>query len=160
MTIQNDVAALTAIIETMDPLDEDARLRIHAAVRAYFNLSPARAPSLDGAANVRDTDYQASDDLADFIAQADIKTEVDITLIAAYWLQYLQDNPNGFKTRVINKELEAAGHKLSNPSQNLALLAGKKRKYIYPSGGGGKEKTWKVSALGKKTVEEIIDSQN
>ena len=159
-THQSDAAALMAVIEIIAPLDEDARQRVHSAVSAYFNLSLAQAPSLDEAALVTNTGSEASDDLADFIAQANTKTEVDITLIAAYWLQFRQNNPNGFKTRVIKKELEAAGHKFSNLSQNLRLLAGKKKKYMYPSGGAGKEKTWKVSARGKKNAEEMLHGQD
>ena len=155
-THQSDFAALTAIAKIMDPLDEDARLRIYATMGAYFNLSPARAPSLDEAVSVTDTGSEASDNLVDFIAQANTKTEIDITLIAVYWLQFRQNNPNGLTTTVISKALKSAGYKFSNLTRNLTLLAGKKKKCLISSGRSGKGKIWMVSAHGRATAEKML----
>ena len=159
-TYESDIAALTALIKILDPLDENDRPRIYATLGTYFNLSPTQTLALDEAVNVTDTDSGASDDLAEFIAQANTKTDIDITLIAAYWLQFRQNSPNGFKTIVISKALKSAGYKFSNLTRNLANLSEKKKKYLISSGRSRKEKTWTVSARGKKVVEEMIDGQD
>ena len=159
-THQSDLGALTEIINAMRPLDEDIRLRVHAAVGAYFNLPTVQAPSLDEITNAPDTGSKPSGNLADFIVHANTKTGIDITLIAAYWLQFREDNPDGFKTLAISKELKAAGHKFSNLTRNLTLLAGKRKKYLISTGGSGKGKIWMVSALGKAVAEKMLHGED
>ena len=158
-----DFAAFTAMVKALRPLDEDTRQRTYAAIGVFFNVSRAQVPSLDETPTVTDNSAESGANLADFIDQANTKTDLEISLIAVYWLQYRQENADGsktFKTRAIGKELEAAGHKFSNLAWNLKNLAGTKKKYLICSGSGRKEKTWRVSARGKKVVEEMLHGQN
>ena len=105
-------AAMMKITKALLPLDKDILLLAYVTLWIHCNLSPAKAPSLDKTLNATNTDSELSDGLADFIVQADIKTDADIILIIVHQITFRSINPNVLKIMLTSKVLKATGCKI------------------------------------------------
>lgn len=100
--------------------------------------------------------------LAELFAAADPQTDVDKTLVAAYWTQF-KEGATEFTAQQINNDLKHLGHGIANITSALDNLKAKKPALVIQLKKSGTSrqarKTFKVTVAGKEAVELLVGQQ-
>lgn len=167
-----EFAAMQAVHKALEPLDEDARKRVVEYISARLEIAPptpvaprtvqpASDEKVDEAAlEAEETGAPKFSSFAELCDAAQPKSNSEKALVASYWLQVCQaaDSFDGFSA---NKELKNLGHGISNITNAIEALKGRKPALVLQLKKSGKtqqaRKTYKVTIAGIKAVEAMID---
>ena len=98
-------------------------------------------------------------DLAELYAAASPENDSDKALVAGYWSQFLQGQPD-FAAQAINSSLKDLGHGVSNITSAFNTLKAQKPALVMQLKKAGTtkqaRKTYKLTATGKNAVELLI----
>jgi hypothetical protein len=159
-----EIAAMSAVAKALEPLDEAVRQRVIGWATSRFGAFVPVAARISGSerqiATAGETARVEFDSLADLFAAADPKTEKDRALVAAYWAQICQSQPN-FPAQTLNASLKDLGHGLSNVTVALDALKNERPALILQlkKSGTSKQarKTYKLTVEGAKRVRHVLD---
>jgi hypothetical protein len=155
-----ELAALQQALNALTPLDSGGRQRAVAWLAGALGVSSA-APGGPGVgvprgSGISDTGVGATDlgTPRQFMAAKRPTTDVERVTCLAYYLTHARDTPH-FKTKdLTDLNREAAGVKISNPSQATAN-AKDRNSYLAEAGGGRRQ----ITPLGEAVVVAMPDRE-
>jgi len=161
-----EIAAMSAVAKALEPLEEGVRRRVIGWAASRFGASVPVLGGIAGSAERSDSATETAragfDSFAELFEAADPKTEKDRALVAAYWAQVCQGQPN-FPAQTINTSLKDLGHGLSNVTMALDGLKEEKPALVLQlkKSGTSKQsrKTYKLTVEGAKRVRHMLDSE-
>lgn len=115
----------------------------------------------DQGTNLPTADSQFSS-FGELFDAAQSETQADNVLIAAYWLQFIQQNSDltGF---AINSELKHIGHEASNVTASLSQLMDRRPALVVQTRKSGKtkqaRKKYRLTEAGIKEVQAMLDKK-
>jgi hypothetical protein len=125
-------------------------------------LKPAMSPIGVGDAGSVGAEVPRFESLGDLFAAADPQTEPDRALVAGYWYQFVEAQPD-FGGFTLNKALRDLGYPVGNITNALSALGNRSPKLAIQlkKAGTSKQarKTYKLTAAGKIAVEGMIRHQ-
>jgi len=159
-----ELEVLTTVLQALQDLPPEARLRVVAAVTSFFGIAtplhirPSSTPSAVMAAGERTSHDQPSSFSQDrtpspkeFLLEKRPQTDVERIACLAYYVTHYRGTPH-FKTLDLSKlNTEAAQVKFSNAS--WAVDNATKLGYLVPATKGAKQ----ISALGELYVQALPD---
>jgi hypothetical protein len=166
-----EFAAMKAIYECLEPLDDDARARVVNYIAARLEIvtpsqTQAKQPLdlhepevdelLSGEVEAPSTAYATFAELYDAVGP---KTNAERALVAGYWLQVCQaaGSFDGFSA---NKELKHLGQGLPNVTTAVDALKNMKPALALQLKKAGKSqqarKIYKITVAGVKAIEAMI----
>jgi hypothetical protein len=157
-----EVQALLAATRALEPLDELARRRALEWLWSRFGGAPpatgtARGPS--STSSVAQTEHQTFAELFDAAAP---NTDKEKALVAAYWTQACQGQPN-FPAQTLNSALKDLGHGVSNITDSLDALKDEKPSLILQLKKSGTSrqarKVYKLTEEGARRVRAMISQE-
>lgn len=169
-----ELAAMAAIVEAFVDLEDQARARVirwatdkyalhvvskstdnnrvneTASSSANINSDPASAPPVTAS---------KFNHFAELFDATSPKTEAQKALIAAYWVQVINEAPQ-FTASNLTKELKNLGHSIGNITRALSNNQDKKPSLVIQLGKSGKtrssHKTYKLTTEGIKSVDSMM----
>jgi hypothetical protein len=162
MEADQEIQAMGTITTALAPLEQNARDRVlsWAAMRfgsssiAALTANPSRSSGNDEIAN----DPQAFDGFAELFAAAEPKTDKERALVAAYWIQNCENQPN-FASQTLNTILKDLGHGVGHITDALEALKDEKPALILQLKKSGTtkqaRKTYKLTHEGTKRVLQM-----
>lgn len=169
-----ELDAMKAVAEALAPLDAAATGRVvRWAVERFGKISLPSAiehqthrspPSIAaaGAEGIASAPPQFAH-LADLYGAVSPSTDAERALVAGYWFQYVEELPE-FGAQTINAALKDLGHRVSNITNAFAALKAQKPQLVVQlkKSGTSKQarKTYKLTAAGKKAIEDMISSED
>ncbi len=159
-----ELAAMGAVAKALEPLEEQARQRVIGWAASRFGVSvPAtskRSATDQQRANAEEMARGGFETFAELFAAVGPKTDKDKALVAAYWAQICQGQPN-FPAQALNASLKDLGHGLSNVTVSLDGLKEEKPALILQlkKSGTSKQsrKTYKLTNEGAKRIRQMLD---
>jgi hypothetical protein len=160
-TKANERASFNAIAAVLEPLPEEARLRLIKLVAAFFDLSLSEGKAAASTEVVHRLSTPPPTTFSEdrsptpkqFLLEKKAVTDIERIACLAYYLTHYRDTPY-FKTLDLSKlNTEAAQIKLANPSKSSdnAMARG-----LLVQAGGGKRQ---ISALGELYVQALPDRE-
>jgi hypothetical protein len=161
-----EIEAMGTVAEVLDPLDEQARVRVLRWAAERFDIASVTAvssregddhaePSL--AEEVRPT-YA---DVGDLVHAAGPETGLDYGLAVGYWIQVIEGKAT-WGGGDVNNVLKDLGHGLSNVTKTLNSLIGRRPALVMQTSKSGRSrqarKTYKLTAAGIAHVEQRLAS--
>lgn len=156
----NELKAMSAVAEALEPLDEGARLRVlrWAADRFDIEAPSGSASSSQGDAASSNSSAQYAD-IGDLVHAADPKTGAEYALSVAYWMQVVEEKGT-WGGGDVNNALKDLGHGLSNVTKTLKSLMERKPALVMQVSKSGRSKqgrkTYKLTAAGVGRVQEML----
>jgi hypothetical protein len=165
-----EITAMQKIAETLKDLNKESVARVLSWAADIYGIrgstSKMRERSAD-AANARDDDSAGSNsikrqfpDLASLYNAASPGIDADKALVAAYWFQFAEEQPD-FVSQDVNAALKNLGHGVSNITDAFDNLMSKKPQLVMQvkKSGTSKQarKKYRVTAAGKTAVEQMIE---
>ncbi len=174
--IAAELAAIKSVVDTLEPLDDDARLRVLSYAAAVLEIAivpPAKAKPITQLGNadddVGDDEGVASDmptaapkyaSFAELFDAASPTSNSDKALVAGYWLQVCEGNES-FSGQSANNELKNLGQAIANITNAVDGLKNQKPALALQLRKSGKSqqarKSYKITVAGIKTVENMIN---
>ena len=159
-----EITAMKAVAEALSKLDAEATGRVVRWAAERFAVTPAHpskgkgfTPS--GEANSDSGDAPRFSSFPDLYNAASPTTEKDKALVAGYWFQYNQGQED-FAAQAINSALKDLGQRVANITVAFNNLKAQKPALVVQvkKSGSTKQarKKYKLTAAGKKAVEELI----
>jgi hypothetical protein len=124
VSVDAELQAMGAVGTALDTLDEEAAQRVlrWAADRYNVDIRGARSQPRAGPAQVDAVDEDTPPaDIHELFSRAQLRTDTDRGLMAAYWFQQFQ-NASSFTGQQINTELKQMGYGASNITHVLTRL--------------------------------------
>jgi hypothetical protein len=167
-----EFAAMQALYNALEPLDDDARERVVKYIVARLEITATtitegRVKSRGNGDNGEETTLQEEEAIApkygsfaELFDSVQPKSNPEKALAAGYWLQVCQggDSFEGFSA---NKELKNLGQGLANITNAIDGLRNQKPALVLQLKKSGKSqqarKTYKLTVAGIKAVEVMID---
>lgn len=157
-----EIQAMSAVAAALGPLEPDARGRIinwaaqrFGALPTVLGTNTSRATPAQAVA----TESTAFEGFAELFAAAEPKTDKEKTLVAAYWVQNCENQPN-FAAQALNTILKDLGHGVGHITDALDALKDDKPALILQlkKSGTSKQarKTYKLTQEGAKRVQQMI----
>jgi hypothetical protein len=171
----NDLRALEEILNTLEPLKEDERVRVlrwcveklgietGIALNSAIRRDVQKIGAVDAAFAKHVNGFHS---IGDFVAAARARTDVDRVLAAALYLQDLNgDEPDRTLTgKEVNDTLKHLGHGVKNITDCINTLKGRKPQHMIQVRKGGKaQQAWKqyrVTDAGSDYVFKLIRDEN
>lgn len=158
-----ELKAMHDVAEAIAGLDAAVTERVlrWAAESHGVGMSPAPrprgAPQSSGVGNDNGTPPQFAS-FGELYAAASPNSDVDRTLVAAYWRQY-NDGADEFGAQELNTILKNLGYKVANITSAFDALKNRKPAYVIQLKKSGTtrqaRKTFKVTEAGKQAVEQM-----
>jgi hypothetical protein len=166
-----EIDAMGQVAEALSGLEEDARGRVLRWAAERYGVTLA-APSQRAKDTARDSDNDEElgdeeiaeeapqfEHFAELYDAAGPKTDVDRVLVAGYWLQAIQNQPQ-FQAYELTKELKNLGHNLSNVTESLTRNKERRPARVLQLRKSGSSqqarKTYKVTHEGLVFVQGMI----
>jgi len=162
---KDELQAMTAVAEALEKLDAEATVRVIRWATERFTKgvgirvadSAEKKAASSFVAVAQSTPQYAH--MADLYAAASPETDADRALVAGYWFQYIEEQPD-FAAQTINSSLNDMGHRVANITNAFAALMGRKPQLVVQlkKSGTSKQarKTYKLTTAGKGAVEGMI----
>lgn len=164
-----ELSAMSRVLAALEPLDDDARLRVLMWVSGRYDLAPAvQAQALvseDPPADTTEIPSVPSAAASQFVTLGELfgaanpRTNGEKALIAGYWLQ-VKGGAEDLTSQAVNTELKHLGHGVANITAALdELKAARPALAIQLRKSGSSQqarKKYKVTAAGEKRVEELV----
>src|SRR5262245_47001381 len=113
MDVDQEIQAMSAITAALLPLEQDARGRVLNWAAMRFGGGPVPATvantSRSSGSNEAPNGPQPFEGFAELFAAAEPKTDKERALVAAYWVQNCENQPN-FASQTLNTILKDLGH--------------------------------------------------
>jgi hypothetical protein len=167
-----EFAAMHAVFNALEPLDDDARSRVVNYIIARMEIAAntahidRTATPVDRAreeeATLRKEEAEAPKygSFAELSDAAQPKSNADKALVAGYWLQVCQ-GAESFDGLSANKELKHLGERVGNITNAIDSLKSQKPALALQLKKSGKSqqarKTYKLTVAGIKAVEAMIN---
>jgi hypothetical protein len=163
--MKKELEAMKTVGEALGNLEKSSVLRVLRWASDHFG-----ALSLPPKLNKRDEVSDAEDDdtsngipnfgdVAELFAAACPTTEAHMALVVAYWVQYLEGN-DSIDSQIVNKKLKNIGYGVGNITRAFESLKKTKPQLVVQLRKSGQtqqaRKTFKVTAAGKKFVEDLL----
>ena len=166
-----EISAMTEVANALKPLDQDAVRRIlhwasdrfggeELVIRGSERNTEKDDPELD------EDDFQTQsterhfETIADLFAAADPKNDAEKALVVAHWFQK-ENNQTDFDAASVNKELKHMGHGVSNITNALSSLMGRKPQLVIQLKKSGNSqqarKKYKMTLEGSSVVESMLN---
>jgi hypothetical protein len=157
----NELQAMGAVAEALDPLDEGARQRVLRWAADRFEIDPIAGVQTSGSGEgerLEGGDPQFSD-LGDLVHVADPRKGTEYALAVAYWFQVVEGKGT-WGGGDINNALKDLGHGLSNVTKTLKSLMDRKPAFVMQTSKAGRSrqarKTYRLTAAGVARVKEML----
>lgn len=170
-----EIQAMQTVAEAVSDLDDEARGRVLRWAAERFSVvvtgapMSGRTPGPSGmAGNVANGPSSNGEvpqfsDIAELYAAAAPESEVDKALVAGYWFQFNQGQPD-FGSQEVNSALKNLGHPIKNITSAFDSLKGRKPAPVMQVKKSGTSrqarKTYKLTVAGKSAVEMMIGQQH
>lgn len=165
--------ATKAVYNALKPLDSDARERVVKHVAGILDInanikppkqedSPVELDEETAAASVAAAAVTAPafSNFAELFAAADPQSSAHKALVAGYWIQVSEGNPN-FDGQRANKELTHLGHKIANITNAMDTLKAQKPALAIQTKKSGSSqqarKTYMITHAGITAVKAMIN---
>ena len=158
MTI-SEVEAITAVDRALSELDENAAVRVlRWASEKYGQPLPEELPvEAVGSAPVQP--LERFEDIADLMAAAGPRSGVERVLVAAYWFQVINEQPN-VTGQQVNDALKNLGHAMSNITDAFSSLIRRKPQLAMQVEKTGSSrqarKKYKLTIAGINEVKKLL----
>lgn len=167
-----EFTAMRTVFEALNPLDEDARLRVVNYTLARLNIqanlkATGKQPASGDGADDEDDDpteetadkgNRAYSSFADLFDATRPTSTADRALVAGYWLQVCQGNES-FSGLQVNTELKHLGHALTNVTNAIDALKNQQPALALQLKKSGNSqqgrKTYKITVAGVRAVEAM-----
>lgn len=106
------------------------------------------------------TEFNSFSELYD---KANPENNADRALVAGYWLQRVDGNPDGFGGREVNDLLRDLGHELPNVTmafESLQKRNPKEARQVSKAKGKMGHKTYKLTEAGSRRIEQMMASSS
>jgi len=158
-----EIEAMTAMMQVLDPLAEDVRIRVLGWALSRFaksiapvNDAPVPSPRLGVEAK---DGFPTFETFAELMDAADPATDRARALVAAYWAQICEGQPS-FAAQALNTNLKDLGHRLANITVSLEGLKSERPSLILQLKKDGTSrqarKTYKLTVEGARRVRAMI----
>jgi len=156
-----EIELMDTIASGMTPMEQPARNRILTYMVGRFGDNLTQTLAAQRA--ITQPGLQSSfESFADLFAGADPKTDKEKALVAAYWTQICENQPN-FPSQSLNAALKDLGHGVGNITDALDALKDEKPSLILQlkKSGTSKQarKTYKLTLEGAKRVQQMISKE-
>jgi hypothetical protein len=156
-----EIAVLSQVTNAMAELDDAAARRIISWLsdkyRVTASSSSRHATEAGAEATARAQDGLG--DLAATVAAAQPRTERERALVAAYWFQRVNGDPD-FDGQAINRELKNLGSGVSNITKALSYLIDQRPQLVIQVRKAGTSqqarKKYRLTTAGFETVERML----
>ena len=170
--VDAEFAAMKALYNVLEPLDDDARKRVMDYIVAQLEIPTIPPQSADRTSQAGTGDFEEAvlhqeeaaapkfNSFAELYDAAQPATGPQKALVSGYWLQVCQkaENFDGFS---VNKELKDLGHGLANITNAIDGLRNQKPAFALQLRKSGKSqqarKTYKLTVPGIRAVETMIN---
>lgn len=164
-----EIEAMSKILIALEGLGSPAQVRVIKWINDKLNLpplvgvAPVEGERVLGASKRLGGTAVQSDpglfrDFADLFDAANPSTDVEKALVAGYWVQFGQGNPD-FASQSINDELKRLGHPVSNITRALSGLIDVRPALVQQlrKDGGTKQarKTYRLTNAGQRKVDQM-----
>ena len=162
--VNKELEAMSNVSEILESLDEEARSRVLAWAASRLAIRPGQQLSVPlGANELSSTADQPAkphfDTFAELYNAFGATNEMEKALIAAYWIQIVEENLP-WPSLELNKLLKDAGHGIKNITRALSDAMDKKPAYILQIKKSGKtqqsRKTYKITSAGVDYTESKL----
>jgi hypothetical protein len=167
-----EVRAMQKLAEAVAELDAEATARVLRWAVDRYGISASkiaakgRAGPAAGNGVAPDVDNEGGNgaaqqfsSLAELHAAADPQNEANHALVAGYWFQFAQGQPD-FTAQAVNSELNHLGRRIGNITTAFDRLKAQKPSLVIQLKKSGTtkqaRKTYKLTAAGKQAVELLI----
>jgi hypothetical protein len=162
-----EVKAMQKLAEAVGALDQEAVSRVLRWAVARYGVTTEPVRNVKGHTGSTPADGgngnggapRQFDSLADLYAVASPETDSDKALVAGYWFQFQENQPD-FAAQAINAALKNLGHGVSNITNAFNALKAQKPALVIQLKKAGTtkqaRKTYKLTAAGKTAVELLI----
>ena len=163
--LSDELKAMAQIEAALENLEKDVRARVmrwatdRYEIAGGGNKSGSKGRALSKDHEAEDGEYG---NLSEFFNACAPSADADRVLVAAYWFQYKEGQDEAESQR-INKELKNLGHGVGNITRAFNILKGQKPALVVQTRKEGTtkqaRKKYKVTAAGKKQVEEMLEGK-
>jgi len=155
----DEIRAMTEVNAILSKLDPKVAGRVAGWAAAKYR-GGVEAPERLGLRSGNDREPQSAfRDFADLFAETNPKTESEKALVAGYWFQVVQGQPD-LDASQVNAELKNMGHGLSNVTRAFDdLMAGRPQLAIQTRKGGKSKqarKKYRLTSEGIRAVENLL----
>jgi hypothetical protein len=156
-----EIAAMAAIAAALDPLAEDARVRVIAWARARYSTGPA-PPSMAATTFVQPSTVspnESSTTLAEFIASCEPEDDAHRVLATATFLTKFA-GADSFTSAQVNTKLKHLGHPIDNIARVLDGLMAQRPQLVVQLRKSGQHRQsrrlFKVTEAGAQEVQKML----
>jgi hypothetical protein len=159
---------MNRVLAALEPLDDEARLRVLTWVSGRYDLAPVARPQ----AIVEEAAEEAADiptapsasasqfqNLGELFGAANPRTNGEKALVAGYWLQ-VKGGAEDLTSQAVNTELKHLGHGVANITAALEELKSARPALAIQLRKSGSSqqarKKYKITAAGEKRVEALV----
>lgn len=169
-----EVRAMQKVAEALAGLDADATARVLHWATAFYKVSPVStrtgkpaegsgaAAAGPGVGNGNGNTGIQFGDLPELYAAVSPETDVDKTLVGAYWAQFGEGRPE-FTAQEVNTALKNLGHPIKNITSAFDILKARRPQLVMQLKKAGTtkqaRKTYRLSVAGKSAVEAMVGQQ-
>jgi len=171
-SVRDELATMAEVSEKLESLDRESRHRVLVYITDRFGFAPSGAvvPRAEPTWSDRDggtepherASGRSFDTFADLLYAVEPDSADDRALLAAYWIQELCGEKDGFPSFPLNRELKNTGNQISNITNVLSRLNDRSPSLVMQvrsSGKGfGTRKTYKLTEAGIRAAEVLVSS--
>jgi hypothetical protein len=156
-----EIRAMMAIAVALEGLDGSSRRRVLSWAAAKFVGGPELPTGHAEVAVSGAGTFQVGESLAEFFYAVDPTLEREKTLTTAYWLQFVEGQPD-FTAQDVNSRLKDLGHGIGNITEAFYQLQSERPALVLQLRKAGSSrqarKTYKVTDAGRKAVEALFSA--
>ena len=160
MTQDKELGAMLTVSQTLADLDPEARARVLRWVVDRLSVNLGFAGQADSTARGLG-DGIASTDLAELVGAFAPTLDADRALVAAYWLQVVQQQRD-FEAQPVNTALKDLGHGIGNITDALTALMNRRPSFVIQvqKSGASRQarKRYRLTAAGIQEVQKRLQA--
>ncbi len=158
--LSKDIQALGLVLEAVRELDKAQQQWVFASAMSNLGLTSlpvGRSPALLSSVGKNNSAVELSDDVSpkEFLRIKNPQSDVQKIACLAFYLTNHRGQPHFKTTDLTALNVEAAGTKISNPSQAVSN-ATKQNHYLTAAGGGKKQ----ITSIGEDVVQALPDQES
>lgn len=157
-----ELEAMRKVVEAVTGLDQEAQVRVIRWVAEKYRAGDAPSQKVSAARgneSATSPEGRAITDIGDLLAISKPRSGTERALVAAYWLQVVQRQPE-FDSHTLNRELNHLGYRLANVTSTLSSLINQRPQLVIQTRKTGKalqsRKRYKLTREGILRVEQMI----
>ena len=162
-----EITAMASIVQSLTPLDEDARQRILSWASQRFRVIVTRdlvpsVPKRELSSEVGQGETGSYGQIHELFDAANPTTGVDRVLVAAYWFQVCEHHDD-LDSMTLNTALKNLGHGSANITRDLDSLIERTPHLVQQTRKEGSTKQarrkYKLTREGIRTVERMLNNE-